>query len=166
MCKSVRCFCCVNEQLHTWLIWLMAYWYHVMIKQCLCVLYIQCIYIYFLICSIMNTIRLIQQILFVLLNKGNLTIVLFSSTANLAKENLIHLGFNKFNTFQKDLIKIILYSGKLKLYCTVVASSDFKFFTKSKKKILNTIQWSFYNITIPSVIWIHKRFWNFTNQKT
>jgi hypothetical protein len=46
MCKSVRCFCCVNEQLHTWLIWLMAYWYHVMIKQCLCVLYIQCIYIY------------------------------------------------------------------------------------------------------------------------
>jgi hypothetical protein len=68
------------------------------------------------------------------LNKGNLTIVLFSSTANLAKENLIHLGFNKFNTFQKDLIKIILYSGKLKLYCTVVASSDFKFFTKSKKK--------------------------------
>jgi hypothetical protein len=88
----------------------------------------------------MNTIRLIQQILFVLLNKGNLTIVLFSSTANLAKENLIHLGFNKFNTFQKDLIKIILYSGKLKLYCTVVASSDFKFFTKSKKKILNTIQ--------------------------
>ena len=34
----------------------------------------------------MNTIRLIQQILFVLLNKGNLTIVLFSSTANLARE--------------------------------------------------------------------------------
>lgn len=90
--------------------------------------------IYFLICSIMNTIRLIQQILFVLLNQGNLTIVLFSNTANLVKKNLIHLGFNKFKTFQKDLIKIILYCGKLKLYCTGVASSDFKFFTKSKKK--------------------------------